>query len=144
MNSTDSTVILAYLYGNILRIFDCGVVHDSEVHRITHHAEADEGDDEDEKPQQLLGGKDRGEEQEGGQDLDQGHRQVITQHQIECVLQGQEKSSSLKNKTTVSIQSMCYMYYKHVFIVFTINQKKQITIQIRSYFTFFQLRYNLF
>lgn len=133
-----------YLYGNILGIFDCGVVHDSEVHRITHHAEADEGDDEDEKPQQLLGGKDRGEEQEGGQDLDQGHRQVITQHQIERVLQGQEKSSSLKNKTTVSIQSMCYMYYKHVFIVFTINQKKQITIQIRSYFTFFQLRYNLF
>lgn len=144
MNSTDSTVILAYLYGNILGIFDCGVVHDSEVHRITHHAEADEGDDEDEKPQQLLGGKDRGEEQEGGQDLDQGHRQVITQHQIERVLQGQEKSSSLKNKTTVSIQSMCYMYYKHVCIVFTINQKKQITIQIRSYFTFFQLRYNLF
>lgn len=144
MNSTDSTVILAYLYGNILGIFDCGVVHDSEVHRITHHAEADEGDDEDEKPQQLLGGKDRGEEQEGGQDLDQGHRQVITQHQIERVLQGQEKSSSLKNKTTVSIQSMCYMYYKHVFIVFTINKKNQITIQIRSYFTFFQLRYNLF
>lgn len=144
MNSTDSTVILAYLYGNILGIFDCGVVHDSEVHRITHHAEADEGDDEDEKPEQLLGGKDRGEEQKGGQDLDQGHRQVITQHQIERVLQGQEKSSSLKNKTTVSIQSMCYMYYKHVFIVFTINKKKQITIQIRSYFTFFQLRYNLF
>lgn len=144
MNSTDSTVILAYLYGNILGIFDCGVVHDSEIHRITHHAEADEGDDEDEKPQQLLGGKDRGEEQEGGQDLDQGHRQVITQHQIERVLQGQEKSSSLKNMTTVSIQSMCYMYYKHVFIVFTINKKKQITIQIRSYFTFFQLRYNLF
>lgn len=49
MNFIDFIVILVYFYGNIFRIFDCGVVYDFEVYRIIYYVEVDEGDDEDEK-----------------------------------------------------------------------------------------------